>query len=132
MLIKSKIFNATESMPKAYIISTSDSISSAADKAARYCGFLPQYFAAVRPFDVIFRKDRQYMYENCVGIRESSQYFLNYSQRTSEHGFTTSEMALVCSHREVLHRIASKICVNSIISNIIKFDFDFSRYDYEK
>ena len=101
--------SAAEYIPKAYIISTSDSISSEAEKTATYCGFAPQYFAAVRPFDVIFRNDKQYMYENCVGIRESSQNFLNYSQRTSETKFTTSEMALVCSHREVLQIIAGKV-----------------------
>ena len=101
-----------DSIASAFVISTSANISHAVAHAAKSCGFSPQYFPAVRPFGAAFDFNPGSMYKRCVGIYNSSneENFLSYSKRTAKFKFTLTEMALVCSHRAVLERIASNSC----------------------
>lgn len=103
-----RICNGAERRKMAYVISTSGNISRSVAHAAVSCGFSPQYFAAIRPFGMTFDFNPNTMYKRCVGINQSNEEnFLSYSKRISKFKFTLSEMALVCSHRAVLERIAS-------------------------
>lgn len=102
------ICNGAERRQMAYVISTSGNISRSVAHAAVSCGFVPQYFAAIRPFGMAFDFNPNTMYKRCVGINHShEENFISYSKRISKFKFTLSEMALVCSHRAVLERIAS-------------------------
>lgn len=110
LLCIANFLRTCDSVGIAYVISTSGNISRSVANAAKSCGFSPQYFPAVRPFGLAFDFNPSNMYKHCVGIYNNSheENFLSYSKRTSKFKFTLTEMALVCSHRAVLERIASK------------------------